>query len=131
MLRRHEEGPRDEPSYRHRRSVASRRATARLAARRDDEHVNTPLRGERLTLRTPTTPAALDGSAVDSMCRHAEPFGDWGNMNLGLVVEDQPALACWPGETLTEAFPGISVRSAATTPGGRPPVSPQPPATPP
>src|SRR3546814_12869595 len=61
------------------------------------------------------------------MCRHAETFGDWGNMNLGLVVEDQPALACWLGETLTEAFPGISVRSADTLAGGRAAVSAQAP----
>src|SRR3546814_8800590 len=48
-------------------------------------------------------------------------------MNLGLVVEDQPALACLLGETLTEAFPGISVRSAETLAGGRAAVSAQAP----
>src|SRR3546814_18986601 len=64
-----------------------------------------------------------DVCSSDLMCRHAETFGDWGNMNLGLVVEDQPALACWLGETLPEAFPGISVRSADTLAGGRAAVS--------
>lgn len=48
-------------------------------------------------------------------------------MNLGLVVEDQPALSRWLGETLAEAFPGISLRSGDTLAAGRAAVATQAP----
>jgi DNA-binding NarL/FixJ family response regulator len=40
-------------------------------------------------------------------------------MKQGLVVEDQPALTRWLGETLEEAFPGIAVRATTTLAAAR------------
>ena len=40
-------------------------------------------------------------------------------MNVGLVVEDQPALARWLTQTLQQAFPGIQVEQAATLAAAR------------
>jgi len=48
-------------------------------------------------------------------------------MNRGLVVEDQPALLRWLGETLAEAFPGIAVQSTDTLAGGRAAIAAQAP----
>lgn len=48
-------------------------------------------------------------------------------MKQGLVVEDQPALTRWLGETLVEAFPGIVVRSTDTLAGARAAVATQAP----
>ncbi|NGY05477.1 response regulator transcription factor [Solimonas terrae] len=48
-------------------------------------------------------------------------------MNRGLVVEDQPALTRWLGETLADAFPGVEVRTADTLASARASITSQAP----
>lgn len=80
-----------------------------------------------MTLRTATPQAASEQTATDQAATTHGIIRGWGDMNLGLVVEDQAALAHWLGETLSEAFPGISVRTADTLAGGRDAVATQAP----